>query len=46
MRPRVNRAPLNITRAKDVFQKIAKAGLPLVDVISGRSGTIEELAGQ
>ena len=29
------RAPLNITRGKDVFQKIAKAGLPLVDVISG-----------
>jgi hypothetical protein len=40
------RAPLNITRAKDVFQKIAKAGLPLVDVVSGRAGTIEELAGQ
>jgi hypothetical protein len=39
------RAPLNITRAKDVFQKIAKAGLPLVDVVSGRSGTIDELAG-
>ena len=38
------RAPLNITRGKDVFQKIAKAGLPLVDVISGRSGTIAELA--
>jgi hypothetical protein len=38
------RAPLNISRGKDVFQKIAKAGLPLVDVISGRSGTIEELA--
>jgi hypothetical protein len=40
------RAPLNISRGKDVFQKIAKAGLPLVDVISGRSGTIEELAPQ
>src|SRR5262245_18041019 len=40
------RAPLNITRGKDVFQKIAKAGLPLVDVVSGRSGTIEELAPQ
>ena len=38
------RAPLNLSRAKDVFQKIAKAGLPLVDVISGRSGTIAELA--
>jgi hypothetical protein len=39
------RAPLNIARAKDVFQKIAKAGLPLVDVVSGRSGTLDELAG-
>ena len=38
------RAPLNITRGKDVFQKIAKAGLPLVDVITGKSGTIAELA--
>jgi hypothetical protein len=40
------RAPLNITRGKDVFQKIAKAGLPLVDVVTGRTGTIEELAPQ
>jgi hypothetical protein len=38
------RAPLNITRGKDVYQKIAKAGLPLVDVISGKTGTIAELA--
>jgi hypothetical protein len=40
------RAPLNITRGKDIFQKIAKAGLPLVDVVTGQSGTIEELAPQ
>lgn len=40
------RAPLNIARGKDVFQKIAKAGLPLVDVVTGRTGTIEELAPQ
>lgn len=38
------RAPLNITRGKDVYQKIAKAGLPLVDVVTGKSGTIAELA--
>ena len=38
------RAPLNITRGKDVYQKIAKAGLPLVDVITGKSGTIAEIA--
>lgn len=40
------RAPLNITRGKDVYQKIAKAGLPLVDVITGMSGTIAEIAPQ
>ena len=40
------RAPLNIARGKDVFQKIAKANLPLVDVVSGRSGTIAELIPQ
>ena len=40
------RAPLNITRAKDVFQKIARAGLPLVDVVSGRSGPIADLLPQ
>jgi len=38
------RAPLNLTRGKDVYQKIAKAGLPLVDVVTGKSGTIAELA--
>ena len=38
------RAPLNIARGKGVYQKIAKAGLPLVDVVSGTSGTIAELA--
>jgi hypothetical protein len=41
---RAYRAPLNITRGRDVFQKIAKAGLPLVDVITGKSGPIAELA--
>ena len=40
------RAPLNITRGKDVYLKIAKAGLPLVDVITGKSGTIAEIAPQ
>ena len=40
------RAPLNISRAKDVFQKIARAGLPLVDVVSGRSGSIADLLPQ
>jgi hypothetical protein len=40
------RAPLNLTRAKDVFQKIAKAGLPLVDVVSGRSAPIADLLPQ
>jgi hypothetical protein len=29
------RAPLNIARAKDVFVKIRKAGLPLVNVVTG-----------
>jgi hypothetical protein len=29
------RAPLNIARAKDVFTKIKKAGLPLVNVVTG-----------
>jgi len=37
------RAPLNITRGKDVFQKIAKAGLPLVDVLTGQTGPIADL---
>ena len=39
------RAPLNITRGKSevVYQKIAQTGLPLVDVLSGKSGTVEEL---
>jgi hypothetical protein len=40
---RAYRAPLNIARGKDVFHKIAKANLPLVDVISGQTGTIAEL---
>ena len=40
------RAPLNITRAKDVFHKIAKAGLPLVDVVSGRSAPVADLLPQ
>ena len=31
------RAPLNIARAKDVFGKIRKAGLPLVNVVTGES---------
>lgn len=43
---RAYRAPLNITRGRDVFDKIARAGLPLVDVVSGRTGTISELAPQ
>jgi hypothetical protein len=34
---------LNITRGKDVFQKIAKAGLPLVDVLTGHTGPIADL---
>ena len=38
------RAPLNIRRGKDVYQKLVRTGLPLVDVISGKSGTIAELA--
>lgn len=29
------RAPTNIVRAKDLFTKIAKAGLPLVNVVTG-----------
>ena len=40
------RAPLNISRGKDVFQKIARARLPLVDVLTGRTGTIEDLIPQ
>jgi hypothetical protein len=36
------RAPMNIARAKDVFQEIAKSGLPLVDVVGDQSGTIAE----
>jgi hypothetical protein len=40
------RAPLNISRGKDVFQKIARARLPLVDVLTGRTGTIEDLLPQ
>jgi hypothetical protein len=31
------RAPLNIARAKDVFGKIRKAGLPLLNVVTGES---------
>jgi len=40
------RAPLNITRGKSVFDKIARAGLPLVDVVTGQTGSIAELLPQ
>ena len=40
------RAPLNIARGKDVYQKISRAGLPLVDVVTGRTGPIEDLLPQ